>query len=219
MFKRKPRRSRGEDPVPDEKTSVPDSKSSSGVSGDDMNTAMGPGGKPRRRRAEDDGGWMNTSSADPKRPISEPEPVPEEDDATNMTSQNKDKHFKDTNNDEILIIPDLDEDGGDNDQRVAHAPRNFNRRIPTLDELENDVKVALPQSETGLDMTVLFKSLVPAPQVQEEDVPWNFDTLLREVTEEIMAPVLSDLTITAPKSSSKLAGKDGEKKTKKKLKM
>merc|ERR1711907_804476 len=165
------------------------------------------------------GGWMNTSNADPKRAISEPEPAAVEEEATNMISQNRDKHFKDTNNDEILIIPDLDDDGGDNDQRVAHAPRNFNRRIPTLEELENDVKAALPQSETGLDMTVLFKTLVPAPQVREEDVPWNFDSLLREVTEEIMAPMLSDLTVTAPKSSSKLGGKDGEKKTKKKVKM
>ena len=213
MFKRRPRRERAEDLVPDEKTS---SGAATGGGGSDDTTTTG--GKPRRRRAEDDGGWMNSSSADPTHAI--PEPVVEEENtSTNMSSQNKDKHFKDTNNDEILIIPDLDDDGGDNDQRVAHAPRNFNRRVPTLEELENDVKAALPQSDTGLDMTVLFKTLVPAPQVQEVDVAWNFDSLLREVTEEIMAPVLSDLTVTAPRSNSKLAGKEGEKKSKKKSKI
>ena len=40
-----------------------------------------------------------------------------------------------------MLIPDLDEEGGaDSDQRIAHAPRNINRRIPTLAELENDIK-------------------------------------------------------------------------------
>lgn len=157
---------------------------------------------------------MNLAAADPNKAISEP--TLDEDEST-TAAQNKDKHFQDTNNDEILVIPDLDEDGGaDGDQRVAHAPRNFNRKVPTLGELENDVKAALPTSETGLDMTVLFKTLVPASQVQESDVPWNFDSLLREVTEELLAPVLSDLTVTAAKSSSsRLTGKaDGEKKKK-----
>jgi Intraflagellar transport protein 43 len=102
------------------------------------------------------------------------------------------------------VIPDLDEDGADADQRVAHAPRNFNRKVPTLDELEHDVKstvsyfvnilhkhlflslhnillhkAALPTNDTGLDMTVLFRTLVPVAQVQENDVPWSFDSLLR----------------------------------------
>lgn len=30
---------------------------------------------------------------------------------------------------------------------VAHAPRNVNRRIPTLKDLENEVKAAVPTSE------------------------------------------------------------------------
>ena len=159
---------------------------------------------------------MNQAAADPNKAISEPT-IDEEEEA--MAAQNKDKHFQDNNNDEILIIPDLDEDGGDADQRVAHAPRNVNRKIPTLDELENDVKAALPSRENGLDMTVLFKTLVPVSQVQESDVPWCFDSLLRDVTEELLAPVLSDLTVTAPKASSKLIGKaDGERKKKSKAK-
>lgn len=50
-----------------------------------------------------------------------------------------------------MIIPDLDEEGGaDADTRIAHAPRNVNRKIPTLSELEYEVKVALPNSAVGL---------------------------------------------------------------------
>jgi len=33
---------------------------------------------------------------------------------------------------------------------VSHAPRNFNRKIPTLEELETDVKLALPTSEVSI---------------------------------------------------------------------
>ena len=57
-----------------------------------------------------------------------------------LKNQNREKHLHD-DNDEIMLIPDLDEEGGaDSDQRIAHAPRNINRRIPTLAELENDIK-------------------------------------------------------------------------------
>lgn len=69
------------------------------------------------------------------------------------------------------MIPELDDDGADTDQRgivlflpglkafalmffiftlVAHAPRNLNRKIPTLDELEHDVKAALPTSDVSI---------------------------------------------------------------------
>jgi hypothetical protein len=55
-------------------------------------------------------------------------------------NHNREKHLHE-DNDEIILIPDLDEEGGaDSDQRIAHAPRNVNRKIPTLTELENDIK-------------------------------------------------------------------------------
>ena len=55
-----------------------------------------------------------------------------------------------------MIIPDLDEEGGaDADTRIAHAPRNVNRKIPTLSELEYEVKVALPNS--SVRSNVLFE--------------------------------------------------------------
>ena len=68
------------------------------------------------------------------------------------------------------MIPDLEEDGGDGDGRgiynikllyfkynsdcmyydntvVARAPRNVNRKIPTLNELENDARAAIMMRE------------------------------------------------------------------------
>jgi len=57
-----------------------------------------------------------------------------------IKTHNREKHLQE-DNDEIMLIPDLDEEGGaDSDQRIAHAPRNVNRKIPTLAELENDIK-------------------------------------------------------------------------------
>lgn len=57
-----------------------------------------------------------------------------------IKTHNREKHLQE-DGDEIMLIPDLDEEGGaDSDQRIAHAPRNVNRKIPTLAELENDIK-------------------------------------------------------------------------------
>lgn len=67
----------------------------------------------------------------------------------------------------------------DADQRIVHAPRNVNRRVPTLIELENEVKVAIPTGENGLDISILTSTLVPAPLVVENDSCWTFDSLLR----------------------------------------
>lgn len=67
----------------------------------------------------------------------------------------------------------------DADQRIVHAPRNVNRRVPTLIELENEVKVAIPTGENGLDISVLTSTLVPASLVVENDSCWTFDSLLR----------------------------------------
>jgi hypothetical protein len=100
--------------------------------------------------------------------------------------QNKDKYFNESD-DEILIIPDLDEEGGaDADQRVAHAPRNVTRRIPTLSELESEAVAAIPSSDAnGMDLSCLQSTLVPLELLKEEDVCWTFETLLAEATDEV----------------------------------
>lgn len=106
---------------------------------------------------------------------------------TETAAQNKNKHMKDDSDDEILIIPDLDEEGGaDADQRVAHAPRNITRRIPTLSELENEAVAAIPALDTeGLDLSVLHSTLVPLELLKEDDIVWTFETLLAQATDEV----------------------------------
>jgi len=68
-----------------------------------------------------------------------------DDEVENSDANKNSKHFQD--NDEIVIIPDLEEDGGDADGRVAQAPRNVHRKIPTLNDLEDEVKAAIPSIE------------------------------------------------------------------------
>ena len=158
--------------------------------------------KARRNRGGDDGGgWMSLDSKPAAPKVIEDFVDP---DQPEIVAQNKDKHFQE-NSDELVLIPDLDEDGGDSDQRVARAPRNTNRRVPTLQELENEVKATLPSSDTGLDLGILFATLVPAEYVQEPDETWNFDTLLREVTEELQVPspdATKKVTSSVPTSST-----------------
>jgi Intraflagellar transport protein 43 len=168
--------------------------------------------KTRRKRggAEgSEGGWMtmsdHKSSNVPE--TQEPEVVPQ--------ATNKNKHFEE-NNDEIMIIPDLEEDGNENDQRIAHAPRVV-RKIPTLAELESDVKATTPTMDSGFDLGVLLTTLVPVSLVVEEDAPWTFESLLRDVTDELLAPNKM-VAPGAPKETSKDKEKEKASKTKDKEK-
>ena len=155
--------------------------------------------KQRRRRtagsveetdkAAENGGWMNMNASEnkfvPKKSLDEgTEVIPQ--------ALNKDKHFQE-NDDDIMLIPDLDEDGADADQRIAHAPRNINRKIPTLADLENEVKSAVTSADSGFDLGVLLSTLVPVALLAEADVAWTFESLLRDVTDELTA---TDKTVT-----------------------
>ena len=177
---RRPRRERKEEQKPVQETA------------DEKPPDVTPSGKPRRKRGDQSpqggggGGWM---SAPAKQVYNN-----DENDAGSIPSLNetivagnKDKHFNDNDDDEILIIPDLDEEGGaDADQRVAHAPRNITRRIPTLSELESEAVAAIPTSDIeGLDLTCLQSTLVPLELIKEEDITWTFETLLSEATDEV----------------------------------
>jgi hypothetical protein len=119
--------------------------------------------------------------------------VVEEDESKDaiINNHNREKHLNE-DNDEIIVIPDLDEEGGaDSDQRIAHAPRNVNRRIPTLAELDNDLKSTASSgssadSDGSLNLSVLLSTLVPASMVYEDpDTLWTFESLLREVTDDL----------------------------------
>jgi hypothetical protein len=79
---------------------------------------------------------------------------------------------------------------------VAHAPRNVHRRIPTLDELSSDSKHSIISTsevfhfhlfsqkvtallKDNLKLQILTSTLVPASMLQEPDIPWTFENLLR----------------------------------------
>lgn len=149
--------------------------------------------KPRRRRAADladepekgteNGGWMSMTS-DSKPPMKK---LSDEGIEIVPQASNRDKHFQENDEEGIMIIPDLDEDGADADQRIAHAPRNINRKIPTLFDLENEVKAAITSADSGFDLGILLSTLVPSSFLSEADNPWTFENLLRDVTDELTA--------------------------------
>lgn len=160
-----------------------------------------PAPKPRRRReqqSDSGGGWMNKSAGGPRvahtTPAVDDREMDMDTELPDVSIANQNKHF-DMNKDEgeIIMIPDLEDDGGgDGDGRVARAPRNFNRKIPTLAELENDARAAIMMGESGLDLSVLLNTLVPPAMLEEEDSVWTFESLLREITEELLPLLKAD---------------------------
>lgn len=48
---------------------------------------------------------------------------------------------------------------------VAVAPKNTTRRVPTLRELDEDLKYSVPPASDGLDMGLLTNTLVPPEMV------------------------------------------------------
>eukprot|EP00640_Fibrocapsa_japonica_P002972 CAMPEP_0113945014 /NCGR_PEP_ID=MMETSP1339-20121228/38433_1 /TAXON_ID=94617 /ORGANISM="Fibrocapsa japonica" /LENGTH=263 /DNA_ID=CAMNT_0000950403 /DNA_START=224 /DNA_END=1015 /DNA_ORIENTATION=- /assembly_acc=CAM_ASM_000762 len=89
---------------------------------------------------------------------------------------------------ELIIIPDMDEEAEEDiTTKVAAAPRNTAKRVQSLRELEHDLKMTVTSSANGIDLSLLTAHLVPAQQLQEEDITWDFDALLQEVTQEFNA--------------------------------
>jgi len=164
-------------------------------------------------------GWFDASPKKGRRnaPIAVDEPEDEdEEEQTQRASMRKNKHGGD-DDDDILLIPDMEEDGegfqGGGDARVAQAPRNVHRKIPTLAELENAVQATMPTvHEGGFDLAVLTATLVPAAGLEEKDEAWDFDGLLREVTDELTSTPKT--VISATISSTMVASLAKEKKSK-----
>ena len=180
MFKPvRPRRERLEEDAADE-------KENSGAGDEAMGDTKG-----RRRRVEEDEkkeeapvGWMTSPNKNNNRNRLKIE----EDEAESMANTKNNKHFGDDEFDDgIMLIPDLDEDNGEQevDNRVAQAPRHVPRKIPTLAELEEGMKTTVPMIDGNYDLGVLTRTLVPLESCQETNEAWDFDSLLREVTDEL----------------------------------
>jgi len=225
LFKpvRNPRRPR--DAPPDDVTG--DSKEretqqSKEDGGDEAKEATSDATKPgRRRRAGEDEGddisvklsagkvsdsnsWMTSPE---KRTQSNKLLIEQEEIADENTTRKgigNNKFFTGGEQDDIIMIPDLDEDGADGDHRVSHAPRNMARKIPSLADLESEVKQAVSSVEVeGYDLAVLLRTLVPPTLVQEADDAWTFESLLREVTDEITLTPKTVVGATITNSSKK----------------
>ncbi|KAH9092951.1 hypothetical protein Ae201684P_008617 [Aphanomyces euteiches] len=93
-------------------------------------------------------------------------------------SKPKNKHFDDDGDTtEEEREPDIT-------TQIADAPRNTARVVQSLKELERDVKYSLPAT-SGVDLQILTSFLIPQKAVLEEDEEWTFDSLLRDVFQEL----------------------------------
>jgi hypothetical protein len=179
--------------------------------------------KPKQRESaaraaavNDGSGWFDAAPKKGRRnaPIVVDEPEEEEEkQEVQRSTKSKNKHGDD--DDDIMVIPDMEEEGDgfqlSGDSRVAQAPRNVLRKIPTLAELENAVQATMPTvHEGGLDLAVLTATLVPAAGLEEKDEAWDFDGLLREVTDELTSTPKTVISSTI--SSSTVAALAKEKK-------
>ncbi len=182
-------------------------------------------GKPRESAARtaasnDSGGWFDASPKKGRRnaPMAEAQPEEEEEDQGLRSTRKNNKHGDD--DDDIIIIPDLDEDGGGfeggGDARIAQAPRNVHRKIPTLAELEIAVQATMPSvQEGGYDLAVLTATLVPAAGLEEKDEAWDFDGLLRDVTDELTSTPKTVISASISSSTVAALAKEKEKESKK----
>ena len=171
--------------------------------------------KGRRRRVEEENkkeeeaplGWMTS----PNKRTTNKLKIEEDEDLNNTVSKSNNKHFGDDEFDDgIMLIPELEEDGGgdmEGDGRVAQAPRMVHRKIPTLAELEKDASAIVPVHEGQYDLGVLLRTLVPADQVMEGNEAWEFDQLLREVTDELTQTPKTVVSATISQSALNAKGK------------
>ncbi|KAJ8600634.1 hypothetical protein CTAYLR_006919 [Chrysophaeum taylorii] len=130
------------------------------------------------RRVEE--GWGNT-------PLSKP-----------LEAQPK-RRAADEEDTEVVIIPDLDEQAEEDIAfKVAEAPRNVTRKLPTLEELDAALVGMVPPvtvKKKRLDIGILTETLVPSQYLDEGAEPWTFDALLQEVSQEFVKDAERDAEV------------------------
>jgi hypothetical protein len=84
------------------------------------------------------------------------------------------------------FIPDLEDAEEDLGRQVAVAPSLNQSRVPTIEDLDEEIDLALPSaSEVGVDLSVLQAFLLPHEHVQEEDVAWEVGHELQTIASEM----------------------------------
>jgi hypothetical protein len=90
------------------------------------------------------------------------------------------------------VIPDLEDTAEETGQAViasvAVAPAaRGNAKVQSLLELDQALQAQLPSATGGgIDLGVLMSRLHPVDQVAELDEEWDFDTLLTQISHELL---------------------------------
>ena len=102
---------------------------------------------------------------------------------------------------------------------MAEPAKLKSSRVQTIKELDQDIDRALPPaSEIGVDLSALMSFLSPQEQVQEEDVPWDYDLELQKLASQMAAeeegerPKKADNAGSASSVGTSGKGAMGEKK-------
>ena len=116
--------------------------------------------RPRRR---DVGGWGDDGGGGERRGCPAPRRRAAEENSPPAVEQTRNRHFDDDDGSDggLNLIPDLDdEEAEDVTRQVAVAPALKTSRVPTIEELDAEIDLALPSaSEIGIDLTALPKFL------------------------------------------------------------
>ncbi len=103
-----------------------------------------------------------------------------------LAKANKQKF--DNSDDVMPLIPDIDE-VRDQEliQQTAQAPTLQVNQLISFQELDkNALKHSAFASLDGIDLTQLTNFCLTESQVKEEDITWNWDNLMSDITSKLM---------------------------------
>merc|ERR1740130_2056968 len=145
-----------------------------------------PGPRPRA------GGWGFDAPASSSEPGPTPDPAP---------APQGNRHFEADNNDDVPIIPDLEEEAEEDITRQVAAPPTVGQNfaappVRSVRELEGALQsraAQLPASpEEGVDLAPLMRCLCTERQVFETDTTWDHELIFQEVASDINAELTAE---------------------------
>ncbi|XP_033640506.1 intraflagellar transport protein 43 homolog isoform X1 [Asterias rubens] len=141
----------------------------------------GPPNRPKRRQ----GGWADDA---PKVDKNVSESVSDLQKFSEERSRPESPKRRDDSDDDIPVIPDLDDvQEEDMAAQIAAPPSVQVNRVATYRELDNDLlkHSQLLTLDNDIDLKLLTKVLSAEQEVIEEDIPWDWDLLFTEVSSEL----------------------------------
>ena len=133
------------------------------------------------------GGWANDSPKDKRK--SAIKKKQSDSDVTTLDDERlRTDHQVVEDNDEIPVIPDLDDfKEEDLANKIAAPPSIQVNRVATYKELDNDFQKYsyLMTLDDEIDLKLLGKVLAPESTVFEEDKPWDWDRLFTELSSDL----------------------------------